>query len=457
METLVLWMVFGVVMAAALVQARVKGNKLRHWQLTPQLMLVASFFLYSSAMPISRIFWRSDATATDIPFMETNILAALGIFAGLYLSRFVSPPGTSQPRAVSAPWPASLCIFTAVAALLAAVAYALYSVGMQVSNLFTPYGFETTVTEAGTLDNLAYVIVNACIIRSYFAALTHPSKSRQLKRVVLLIASLICALMLIRGMRNNVVILILPMIGMSLQNRRLPLMKTLAAVFAGFLIFSVVAAERTFGIAEGRNNDIAVNYDPLGGELGTTFNVYAESDNILSGRELQLGKTYVVGFATNLVPRALWPDRPPSPAVEFSQIYYGTDQLPFGLGYSPVVEAITNFSVYGVPCVFAAASIFVVLLAGYLRRRGGWGTLSYWMMLPMILNWNRIDFSASGKMFLVYVAFFIIIDALVNRPATAAPAARRRALAQFALWSASQESGLRAQVAGPDGGRTRPR
>jgi hypothetical protein len=79
------------------------------------------------------------------------------------------------------------------------------------------------------------------------------------------------------------------------------------------------------------------------------------------------------------------------------------------------------------------------------------------MMLPMILNWNRIDFSASGKMFLVYVAFFIIIDALVNRPATAAPAARRRALAQFALWSASQESGLRAQVAGPDGGRTRPR
>ena len=51
MDMLIHWMVFGVVMVAALFQTRVKSYKQKRWQLTPELMLVFSFFLYSSAMP----------------------------------------------------------------------------------------------------------------------------------------------------------------------------------------------------------------------------------------------------------------------------------------------------------------------------------------------------------------------------------------------------------------------
>ena len=349
--------------------------------------------------------------------MRINILAGLGMLVGLYLGgRLVSQTGTPEIRSQSAPLPAGRCIIIAVASLVGAFAYALFSVGMQVSNLFAPYGFEATLNDTpGTLDTLAYAIVDGCVIHSYLVASTHHSKSKQLKRFVLAIACLISALMLIRGFRNNVVILMLPIIGMTLQNRRLPLLRTLAVVVGGFLLFSLVAAERNFGLTEGRNGNVAVSYDPLGGELGTTFNVYAVSADIFVRPGSRVRKNLCYEFRNELdTPGAMAEQAPFAGRGVFTKILQHRP-TPFWPRILPVVEAITNFSVYGVPFVFAMAGVAVVLLAGYFRRKRGWGTLSYWMMLPMILNWNRIDFSATGKMFLVYVTLFIILDLVVYR------------------------------------------
>ena len=64
--------------------------------------------------------------------------------------------------------------------------------------------------------------------------------------------------------------------------------------------------------------------------------------------------------------------------------------------------------------MFALFAFAVVAVGNYLRVRGRWGLLSYAMMMPMIINWNRIDSNASFKMFAVYVGFFIVFDKMLQ-------------------------------------------
>jgi hypothetical protein len=71
-----------------------------------------------------------------------------------------------------------------------------------------------------------------------------------------------------------------------------------------------------------------------------------------------------------------------------------------------------NFSQIGIFPVFVLFSALVVLVARYLQTKGRWGLLSYSMMLPILVNWNRIDADASGKIFLIYLALYALLDPL---------------------------------------------
>lgn len=97
-------------------------------------------------------------------------------------------------------------------------------------------------------------------------------------------------------------------------------------------------------------------------------------------------------------------------------LFYGTENLTFGLGFSPVVEAMANFREPGIPFVFVAFAVGVVMLGNYLRHRGRWGELCYAMMLPMTINWNRIDSNTAFKMFCVYSAFLVLFSRLLYPP-----------------------------------------
>jgi hypothetical protein len=150
--------------------------------------------------------------------------------------------------------------------------------------------------------------------------------------------------------------------------------------------------------------------DPLRGELGASFSVYQKLPAVSAGEDLQMGRTYTIDSAINLVPQQIWRSRPPSPAVKFSIVYYGTEFLESGLGFSPLVEAIMNFSRVGILPIFAFTAILFVSVDRWARRSGRVGILIACILLPSIVNWNRIDFAATTKMFLVYSAFLWGLD-----------------------------------------------
>ena len=418
METLFLYYFsFCAICIVALFVTRRRGTSGMEWQLTPEFVLVASFLVYTSAMPISRFVWRSDPTDLDVPFLQAHTFGALGLLVGLYFGKYVTPESPRRKYPIPpAPLSPFRCLTFGTAALLAVVFYVYHSVGMDVSNLLKPYTFERTViSEYSTLDMLIFPVAIATVLHCYLGAFPQRRRNRWLHRAVLYIALMISVLILIRGSRNLTVILWLPLCGIFLRNRRLPIGRTLAIAGSVFILYSTVAIIRSYGLeAAADSYSITLDgMDPALGELGTSYHVYSEFQRLSAGDELEYGKTYILGFASNLVPRTLWKDRPKSTAEKFSAMYYQNEDTLDGVGFSPVVEAMDNFSRIGIFPVFVLFAVLVVLTARYLQTKGRWGLLSYSIMLPMLVNWNRIDADASGKMFLVYVAFFWLLDPLI--------------------------------------------
>ena len=426
------------------------------WQLTPESVLVGSFLLYTSAMPISRFVWRTELADMDIPFLEAHILAALGLLVGLYLGNLLAAKSPREKYVVpSAPLSAFRCLSFGIGALLAVVIYVYYSVGMTVSNLLKPYTFERTViSEYSTLDTLIFPVAIAIVLHCYMGVLPQRRRRKWLHRAVLCIALAMSGLILVRGIRNLALILWLPLCGMILHKRRLPIGRAMAIAGSVYLLFSAVAIVRSYGLEAGADAySITLDgLDPAVGELGTTYHVYSEFQKLSSGDELEYGKTYLLGFASNLVPRTFWKDRPKSTAEQFAAKYYQNDDTLDGVGFSPVVEAMDNFSRIGIFPIFLVFAVSVVLVARYLRTKGRWGLLSYSIMLPMLVNWNRIDADASGKIFLIYVALFVLLDPLMyGLPAKArtvrlSAGGRRRWHVKYALGDADGTIPARGQV-----------
>jgi hypothetical protein len=414
MELFFNYLLFCIVTALALFTASKRHSSQRHWELSPEIIMVISFFLYTSAMPASRMLWGTEAMPLDIPFMQTHLLANLGLLVGLVAGKLLSPPKAQIKQ--YQPLPPARVAMLATGALIVFLGYIYYSVGFSVANMFRPYGFETTLNEISTVDTLMEPAVCVFVLHCYLGAFILRNRKPWLHRYVLAIAGVIAVVFLVRGMRNPAQILWLPIFAIAFRKRRIPVFKATAAVLIAFVIFSVVASVRNFGILSEDKATINSNtLDPLHGELGTSYNVFTIFDSLGYGNDLQYGKTYTVDLGVNLVPHALWPNRPPSTAIKFSMRYYQTENLTEGLGFSPVVEALVNFSEGGLPIVFAAFAFGVVALANILPAKGRWGMLCYAMMLPMLVNWNRIDSNASFKMFAVYCGFAIALDWILYR------------------------------------------
>ena len=430
MEILLLYYgIFCIVIVLAFLVVRTQGSSGGPgWRLTPELALVASYFCYTSAMPVSRVVWGTTLEDLDIGFLQIHILGGLGLLCGLFFGKRFAPERAGARRSIPmTPLSPVRCVIFASGALLVVAGLIYYSVGLDFSNLFTPYGFEASISRG---DNIITPAAIATLVCCYNGALAHAPRQTRLRRLVLVLAFIVTAAFLVRGSRNVTLIIWTPIAALALAGRRLPILKTAVIAISAFLVYSVVAVTRSVGLAEANSLPVTLDrLDPLQGELSTSYNVYRIYNLISFQDDLRYGKTYVVDFALNLVPRALWPNRPDSTAVGFSANYFQTEDLVEGLGFSPVVEAMINFSALGVFPVFALFGAAVVVVARYLRNKGRWGILSYSMMLPMMVNWNRIDSSAFGKMFLVYIFLFIILDRLMyirglsSRPLHYAPAA----------------------------------
>jgi hypothetical protein len=88
-----------------------------------------------------------------------------------------------------------------------------------------------------------------------------------------------------------------------------------------------------------------------------------------AGMELARGRTYL-GALTLLVPKALWPGRPPTKQKEGTELFYGQGSYVPGRTYVSYVyglagEAMLNFGLWAVPVAFGLLGVLV----GSLHRR----------------------------------------------------------------------------------------
>lgn len=412
MELFFYYGLFCIITALAFYAASRRHAARRHLGLTPEVILVASFFLYTSAMPVSRIFWGSEPRPNDLDFMQAHLLANFGLLAGIVGAKLFRPPAVQNT--LVRPLPSRRCVILSLLTLFGFAFYIYSSVGYQLGNMLKPYTFETTLGENTTLDTLMEPIAFAMILHCYLSARRFRKQNPNLHRFVIVAAGVMALLLLLRGMRNPAQILILPIFALIFQNRRIPIFRASIVVAGVFVLFSVIAIVRNYGIlsADRATIDFA-SIDPIHGELGTSYNVFSIFNTMSYDEALQYGRTYSVDLGVNLVPHAIWPNRPPSTAIRFSRKYYGTEDLTQGLGFSPVVEALSNFPMPFIPIVFAVFAAGTVLISHFLLGHGRWGLLSWAMLMPMIINWNRIDSSAASKMFSAYVLFFFLYDKLI--------------------------------------------
>jgi hypothetical protein len=193
------------------------------------------------------------------------------------------------------------------------------------------------------------------------------------------------------------------------------------AIGAGLIIvtsFYMLGVVRNIGFSNASREDIvnaAATIDPLYGEFGTSYSVFGRALDLGISDDFLFGESYTVGPVLNLVPHALWSNRPDNLAIAFSKRYFNTDHLTEGLGFSPVLEAYLNFGRFGIVLVFAV--FYTIITQLYDRHQSG-RMRSVMLMafaLPVIINWNRIDISTAFKMYSGFIFMAYILPKILIR------------------------------------------
>ena len=301
------------------------------------------------------------------------------------------------------------------------------------------YGAENNVTTENQtiIDTLLVPLAIAAVLHGIYAVQVRALKGSMVT-VMKILGCVLFAMFLIQGHRNLMIYLGLSVLALIKYRRPVRLAPFAITVLVSIVGLYMIGIVRNWGWLH--LDEVSVSedaMDPLRGELGASFSVYEKFQQLDDQEPLKFGSTYAIDSVINLVPQQLWRGRPPSPATRFSQAYFGTDNLTEGLGFSPLVESLINFSTFGIPFVFSITAFIFIRVDRWARLNSRVGILISCVLLPTIVNWNRIDFAATEKMFLVYAAFIWGLDKLFY---TRAPAGARTFESQAATaWPARPE------------------
>ena len=165
----------------------------------------------------------------------------------------------------------------------------------------------------------------------------------------------------------------------------------LGAVIAGFLAFAAFTA---IGIIRQVIRDPAVltRFNPV--EILVTQNefvspIFTLMHYVNAERPLRWGLTYL-SAPTLFIPRAVWPWKPESLSLQFMRDAFGTTGL-MGFAYTPVTEAVLNFSFAGPFLVFSILSILLVKLVKNAHTHPG----MYFVCFALVVDFNRGDWGGT--------------------------------------------------------------
>jgi len=392
------------------------------FELCPRLILVISFFMYSVAMPISRLLFDTAEMIHDEEYMGAQLLGAFGILIGLLIQykyivytryRFSMP----QPMEFK-PTTALVCMTLSFVTVMYS---ALNALGWDLRAIFNPYGYESTLLtgneEASLFGSILALLTICSIIQSFIGA--YKTNNKRIIRITLLFAAVFSLFYLLRGSRNLVGMMLIPLICVYFNFKPIKLVYILISCILLYFMIYTIGVARNIGVDQVSYISIErKTYDPLTQEFGTNHGVFSKWKQINQDAPLLLGESYTIGLLYNLIPISMWPDRPPGAAVQFSMDYFGISQksnLSEGLGFSPIVEALMNFGYFGIVPIFAGFALLVTKLEYWLWNKNSWGIASFAFMIPMLVNWNRIDMATTSKMFIIFLVISKLLSLVLYR------------------------------------------
>lgn len=423
-----------------------------HVKLEAKSILVVGYFCYSASLPVSRLFFGTVGHDFDFVSLRMHLFGFLGLALGAVISVPLGQKlsqGKEHELAFSFRhrYAASSLRMKLYVVLLGAfgtryIWILFQALNFDLRNIFRPYGFETLegLSQTGIADVFVYFGLYGMLI---FGLIWHHWVRRlpiALSAAIYSCIGFLAIFWLIRGSRNMTILLCLPAAAVLIYRRKIRLPVAFAAGIAVIALFYLVAGLRSLGLDSVSRTDVvyAINsFDPLNGELGTSYSVLERALGLGTPEELLLGKSYTIELLLNLVPRSWWPDRPDNLAISFSKRYFNTEQLTEGLGFSPILEAYLNFGRIGIVGVFFIFYILVVWLEDRCNPNEIRNVMLVAFAMPIIINWNRIDSSTAFKMYSGFIFISCIIPILLvrdrmlpSRPAGVRLLPRRRAVAK---------------------------
>ena len=398
-------------LVAGIKLSRIKINNAFQNVLSPRLILVISYYMYSAAMPISRLFFASKEMHCDIEYMKAQILGGLGILIGLYFQkyclRFMKKKSSKQVSQIYLPIFAIIIMTIAVGIIMFC---GLKALGWNLSAIFTTTRYyETSLKTGNQAPTLFGAILWLCAISGTVLAFVgaYSIKNSKLILLTLLCAGLFCIFFLLRGARLYAGAMALSIICVYFYSKPINIKKILLSCLCLYFIIYMVGIVRELPIAQMANASITIQkFDPGSQEFGVNYRVFEIWSEMWQNKPLLLGKSYTIDLFSHMVPRIFWLDRPNTMAVQFSMDYFGVsnaNELTMAFGFSPIVEALINFGFMGIVPVFAFFSFLIVLLESWFMRKGAWGIACYAFMIPTVIFWNRMDMAMTVKIFIIYL------------------------------------------------------
>ncbi|WP_224981787.1 hypothetical protein [Geomonas agri] len=378
------------------------------------LFFGTGWFLYSFFFMLEKSL-KADITVSDSQFILDCNLAVLSmvigaIFAGEHLvSRCDSGHNTAPQKFLTRPGNnvGTYVVMVAVTMLLQ----------LYVEKVFGSWNIYFTQKygdyKVDGINSFTSIVPIVCTSFVLVANSEYVIKSKFCNFVVVCFSAAIACLFFLGGNRNFAMMMLLAIVWSKYHRTKVNLYFLLPVLTLVIIVGAINAVLREYGIINLFAGEINVSVADINrfvlaiseGEFGTMARVSQYSTEFAFNYNKFVGASYLVDPFVNLLPTFIYPGRPDTMAVQFTEQYWGMQKGAtglIGLGFSPIVEAKINFS-YLWFIVFVFFGFLIRYLSLLFRNKQSYLQLFAFGSFSVVsLNFFRIDFA-------LYVKFSILV------------------------------------------------
>lgn len=379
-----------------------------------------SYFMLSSYLyliiPSVIVFFENTNKDEDLYFLFDVFLFYTFILIGFVTSKLILPKNNVSIFEDFDKESSNMLYFTSFICV-ALFLYFIYIVyGSLTMFLFQRYG-NYNVDGISSVTSMIPMLINAYVL-FYNSNIIKKNKLQNILVIVLTIVFF--TLFLLGGNRNIAVMLLFSFLWGRYYQVKFNIFYVFIFLMSGVFIAAIAAVFREYGIVSVLSGTKDVPMDDLiryalaynEGEFGTAYRV----NNYFYASDFETQKpplfSYLLSPILNLIPSSIFPERPTTIAVDFTNFYWskvgaGSGNLE-GLGFSPLVEAKANFN-YGSTVIFFILPIIANAISTFFNK---YSYILYYFLLgafaSTIFNYFRIDFALYVKFGIMTFVFCLI-------------------------------------------------